>query len=293
MKVKEKIPLLLLVLVLVAVGVYIKCGGDKSKTDSTIPLESARHSTTAAVDNVMARVRPRSRRSQTADRVKVDRDPDKKPIIDIEDPEFAELDEFQKEVLKDLQAALDAGEYKPFVEVIERMIEAGKKAALASGSSDWSRFVPLAMKRKAVEALGWFGAETMPEIVGFLQDVDPEIAQDAQMRLEQALQDYDLSDYDLSEIVVGLMKVTTDPDVLDSYYMELARMRNSVMIGTLIEIGQSGTEAAQEKLPENISFYTGDFEIETVEQAEQWLEENPDGEDDDIFYGGAQPDLDL
>ena len=84
------------------------------------------------------------------------------------------------------------------------------------------------------------------------------------------------------------MRFTDDPDTLDCYYMELSRMRNSVMINTLIEIGESGTEAARDKLSENIPFLTGDFDIETVEQAKAWLEENPDDEFDEEFYGGMK-----
>lgn len=229
-----------------------------------------------------------SRRRQTPVARKVGRDPDSKPVINIEDPEFAELDEMQKEILKEIQEMLDSGDFKGLSIAISHMIDMGKQRALDVGANDydWSRYVPLVMKRKAVEALGWFGSEALPEIMGFIGDIDNEIAEDAQMRLEQALQDYELSDRSLAEIVVKLMSIATDPDTVDSYYMELSRMRNSVMISTLVEIGQSGSDVAKEKLAENISFYTGDFSIETVEQAEQWLKENPDDEFDDEFYGG-------
>lgn len=227
-----------------------------------------------------------NRRRQAAIARKVDRDLDTKPVINVEDPEFAELDEMQREIIKEIQEMLDSEDFKALSIVISHMIDMGKQRALVAGSKDWSRYVPLVMKRKAVEALGWFGSEALPEIMGFIGDSDEEIAEDAQMRLEQALQDFELSDRSLAEIVVKLMSITSDPDTVDNYYMELARMRNSVMISTLVEIGQSGSDVAKEKLAENISFYTGDFSIETIEQAEEWLKENPDDEFDDEFYGG-------
>ncbi len=268
---------------------FVLCmsGADSAESSKT-EKQSARlaHSPTntrRSSSNVKRRPLPSARTSST----KIA--PKPKPVLNTSDSEFAELDDLQKEILMEIQAAIDAGEFQALRTAVEKMIAMGRRMAEKHHGKDWSAHVPALMKRNAVEALGWFGSQALPEIIGFLGDSDPETAQDAQMRLEEALQDYELSDYMLAEVLVQLMRVTTDADTIDSYYMELSRMRNSVMISTLVEIGQSGTSAAQEKLAENISFYTGDFEIETVEQAEQWLKDNPDGEDDDEFYGGEKP----
>ena len=212
-----------------------------------------------------------------------------KPEFNLEDDEYAALDELQKEIIKELQQAIDGMDYPAVRAAIEKMKEYGLARAQELGSSDWSRHVPLVMRRDAVAALGWIGAQALPELVEFLVDAEPEIAMDAQAQLEQALMDFELGDHELAEVVVNLMRVVDDPSALDSYYMELSRMRNSVMISTLVEISNSGTDAARSKLAENLSFYTGDDSITTVEQAEEWLANHPDGPDDDEFYGNVPP----
>lgn len=257
----------------------------ESKTEVVAGNDSPKN---GSLTGKMARARGRLNRRGYSRRISSGEHVREKPSIDLSSEEFDELDEFQRELMAALQEALDMNDFSFVQKAIHRMIESGKQLAAKSGSQDWSRHLPIVMRRKALEALGWFGAQSLPEISAFLLDDDPSVAEDAQLQLEQALQDFELSDYALSDIVVSLMKFTNDPDTIDNYYMELSRMRNSVMISTLVQIGESGSDVAKEKLAENISFYTGDFEIETIEQAEQWLEDNPDGENDDEMYGGVQ-----
>ena len=212
-----------------------------------------------------------------------------KPEFHLEDDDYAALDDLEREIIKELQHAVDMEDFHALMTALGRMKSYGLTRAKGLGSSDWSRHVPLVMRRDAVAALGWIGTSALPELVEFLADADPDVAMDAQTQLEQALMDFELGDYDLAEVIVSLMRAVSDSSALDSYYMELSRMRNSVMISTLVAIASSGTDAAKEKLPENISFYTGDDSITTVEQAEEWLANNPDGPDDDEFYGNVPP----
>ncbi len=261
--------------------------GDGNMQPETQEVPVAKDSAANLKKEMRERVRARRRAREgsgsedTVERVK--------PVFNLDDDEFAELDELQRAVLEELQAAVDAGNIDGIRSVLERMKARGLALARANGSDDWAKYVPLAMRRAAVAALGWSGSGSIAELVEYLADPDAEVVADAQSQLELALQDFEMGDYDLAEVVVNLMKITTDSESLDSYFMELSRMRNSVMISTLVEIADSGTAAAQEKIPENISFYTGDDSITTVEQAEKWLEENPDGADDDEFYGNKQP----
>lgn len=39
-------------------------------------------------------------------------------------------------------------------------------------------------------------------------------------------------------------------------------------------------------MPEQIEFFTGEDNLSTVEDVENWLQNNPDGPDDDDLYGG-------
>jgi hypothetical protein len=274
-------------LVLVAVGVAVCIFKAMSTSENTSPVKEQTvrgAARTQRPDGENARRRAARRRSSKPV-APAEKLPPPKLMASVEDPEYAELDELHREIIREMQAALDADSYSSVRALVEQMIARAMRQANEAGHSDWFMFVPRLVRMKAVEALGWFGAEAITDLAAFLGDSDQSLSEDAHRLLDQALQDYDMGDRALSDVIITLMKFTNDPDMIDNYYMELSRMRNSVMISTLVEINKSGSEVAREKLPENISFYTGDFSIETVEQAEQWLEENPDGEDDDEFYG--------
>lgn len=69
-------------------------------------------------------------------------------------------------------------------------------------------------------------------------------------------------------------------------FMEINNMRHSVGASLLVEICLNGTETAKALMPEQIEFFTGEDNLVTVEDVEKWLENNPDGPDDDDLYGG-------
>lgn len=203
-----------------------------------------------------------------------------KPVVfDPMEAQGQQLSEMERAVLQELQRALDENDFGMVTLLLQRIQrgEFGRDFVLSP-----------AMRQKFVHALGWFGSGAIPELVGFLNDSEPEIAQEAQTQLELALQDMDLADYDIAEIVISLSKVVQDPDALEGYFMELTRMRNSVMANTVVEISDSGTDVARDKIVEYLSFLFGSDEVLTVADVQKWLEQNPDGEDDDFFYGGQE-----
>jgi HEAT repeat protein len=147
--------------------------------------------------------------------------------------------------------------------------------------------LPVYLRRKLVEALGWFGAEGMPEIVDFLGDENSEVAEAAIEQFELALEDITLGDRARAEIVAMASKALHDRDALERIFMEISNMRNSVAVPVLVDICKNGTDEARELSPETISFVTGtdEGEIVTVDDIQKWLGENPDGEDDEDLYG--------
>ena len=231
------------------------------------------------------RARMRALRKSRAQGQEVQEEIRVKPVINLESDEYAELDELQREILQELQNAVDLGDFDAFRTALERMKALGMARANADGSSDWSRYVSFLLRQHAVAALGWFGASALPELIEFLADADMEIVEDTQRQLELALLNLDMGDVALAEVVVNLMSVVDDPDSVGFYYMMLSRMRNSVMVSTIVEIARSGTPAAQEKIPEIVKYYTGDETITTVEQLEEWLRDHPDGPDDEKTFG--------
>ena len=203
-------------------------------------------------------------------------------MLELDDEEMGELTDLAKKLLLSLQAALDAEDFAQIQSIIA-MIENSPKGVLSKSSVG----IPVYMRRKLVEALGWFGAEGMPEIVDFLGDENPEVAEAAIEQFELALEDVTLGDRARAEIVVMASKALHDRDALERIFMEISIMRNSVAVPTMVEICRTGTEEARDLMPETISFVTGtdEGEIVTVEDMEKWLGENPDGEDDEDLYG--------
>lgn len=225
-------------------------------------------------------VNARSMRRAAAKRINKERE--KPKMIEIDDEEMDELTDLAKKLLVSLQAALDAEDFEQIKSILA-MIEHSPKGVLSKTANG----LPVYLRRKLVEALGWFGAEGMPEIVDFLGDENSEVAEAAIEQFELALEDITLGDRARAEIVVMASKALHDHDALERIFMEISNMRNSVAIPTLVEICQTGTEEARDLMPETIPFVTGtdEGEIATVEDMEKWLDENPDGEDDEDLYG--------
>lgn len=207
---------------------------------------------------------------------------EKPKMLELDDEEMGELTDLAKKLLLSLQAALDAEDFAQIQSIIA-MIENSPKGVLSKTANG----IPVYLRRKLVEALGWFGAEGMPEIVDFLGDENQEVAEAAIEQFELALEDVTLGDRARAEIVVMASKALHDRDALERIFMEISIMRNSVAVPTIVEICRTGTEEARDLMPETISFVTGtdEGEIVTVEDMEKWLGENPDGEDDEDLYG--------
>ena len=88
-------------------------------------------------------------------------------------------------------------------------------------SKDWPDSVPKVVRLAAIEALGWFGSSCLPEAVGFLGDMDEEVADCAMSQFEEAVGDLEKSDSERAEILVLASMVVTDSDAMDSMLMEL------------------------------------------------------------------------
>lgn len=201
-----------------------------------------------------------------------------KPVLmALEADEEAELTEMGRALLKELQEALDFENFKDVARLVAKL----QDVRTASGSDD---AVPAILRRKAIEALGWFGAEAVPELLAFLADSDPDISQAALDQLMLALEDVTLGDADRSVIVKQIAEVMTDGDGLDQIMMEIANMRHSRALDTILHIFKHGTPEAIAKMPEWLEFITGE-ELTTVEDVMDWYERNPDGEDDEDFFG--------
>jgi len=191
-----------------------------------------------------------------------------------------ELTDTEKSVLKEIQSALDANDFKSLRRALSRLTASTKSGGLGGYSK-----VPRSIRAAAVQALGWFGKDAAIDLMGFMADSDDEISSDAASQFELALQDVDLGDRERAEIVKATAKTLTDSDQLEMLLFSLNDMRNSVKADTVISILTEGTSQARATMLDQIEFYI-DVDVTTVNGVRDWAEQNPDDPGDDEFYGG-------
>lgn len=159
-------------------------------------------------------------------------------------------------------------------------------AQVANGAA-----VPGFVKRNTIDMLGWAGGDGLSEMVGFMADADADVAAYAREKFQDALDDFTLSDREISAVLKEVVKVEHDQESLDTYISQLSNMRNSVKVDTALAIVDSGNADAVAVLENNLDFHfgagEGDYEVKTREDIVQYGQDNPDGEDDESFYGGG------
>ena len=260
------------------VGLMLLWGGDAQDNVKIAKTDEPKQNTIKERRN-SKRLRMRSKARETARSLKSE--PREKPnLVMLEDVEERELTELARKVLASLQAALDAEDFQQIKKILA-MTKDAPKGSLSKTTDG----MPIALRKRMIEAMGWFGSTAMPEIAGFLADSDEEVFQMAVDQFELALSDITLGDRDRAEIVTMACRVLTDQDALGRILMELSNMRPSVLVPTIEDICANGTDPAKAQMPEVIEFSTGEDNIQTVEDLQKWLENNPDGPDADDVYG--------
>ena len=194
----------------------------------------------------------------------------------------ADLSDIQRSVLEEIQAALDADDLKALRKAISRFT-----ASVGNGGLGGYANVPRAIRSAAVQALGWFGKDSVVDLVDFMVDSDEEISSDAFDKFEFALEDVDLGDRDRADIVKTVAKALTDEDRIDTLLFNLNDMRNSVKVETAVAILTDGTDMAKSVLKDQLGLFF-DEGVETIDDIQKWYAENPDDPDDEEFYGGSK-----
>ena len=269
-----------MVALLIGVGFAFMGGGENQPGSGTgSNLEAKKHRPARNLRRLPSSARTKQTSRKSAKNIKVE--PREKPkMLFLEDEEEKELTDLARKVLASLQAALDAEDFEQIKQIFE-MARAAPKGSLGKST----RGMPVALRKKMIDALGWFGAQALPEMVEYLSDDNPDVAQMALDQFVMALSDISLGDRARAKIVTMASSVLTDPDALGQIFIEISNMRNSEAANTIYSIGDSGTPQAKAMLPETIEFITGEEGITTVEGLEEWLKRNPDGPDDEALYG--------
>lgn len=226
----------------------------------------------------------RARRNQSRPSRIVERAPREKPIL-AADIDEEELDSAMREVLAQLRDALNDADLASARKAVAHLKASGGGTASA-GTANWAKNVPKALLNAAVETLGYFGGDAIEDLLDFIADDDPDVAQNAIDQLELALQDFTLGDRDRAEVIKSVSTVLTDAETLDWMLSSALDARHSVGIETLAFIAEYGTPEAREMVPSYIDLFTGGEGGTTIAEAKAWLAENPDAPDDEAFYGG-------
>ena len=270
----------------IGVGLYVQISRSNDASSAKEPDRKSIRVGGIKDEGAVARpTLPSKKKKKTTVRVPDAEKREKPRLLDFEDEEEKELTELARKVLALLQDALDAED----IEQIRAILAMAKKESGGSLSKK-NADIPVAMKKRIVEALGWFGNAAIPDLMEFLADEEPEVVQMTADQFDLALQDISLGDRERAKIVTLAGSVLNDRDVLEMMFMEIANMRNSVALQAIVDICFTGTEAAKEQIVDTMEFVTGDPDIETVEDMERWYHENPDGEDDEDLYGPMQVD---
>ena len=221
------------------------------------------------------------KKSASATKVAISNQKRLKPSFALGDDEEKKLTDEQRRIIEEIRAALAADDFKKLMQLVRTM----------QASKEWPDGIPKAVKLAAVDALGWFGGNCLPELVGFLADADRDVISATVDAWEDAIAECE-ADYEVATQVKFACKVVVDSDSMDSILSEIGNMRHSVGIDTLKEILTTGNETAKAQVQEIIDDFTGEKGLTTPEQLDEWLEKNPDSPDDEEMYGKISDDDD-
>lgn len=206
-----------------------------------------------------------------------------KPVLELQADEEAKLTDEEKMLLAELQAGLDANSLRRVAKVVDIIQKIQREKGMDA--------VPVLLRSEAVEALGYFLPDSLTELIGFMADSDPDVLSDVMSQFESAIDDTSLGDRELSAIFKSVAKALEHEEALDALFMGIeSDMRNSVAVETYLEILNTGSAAAKERIWESVEDFTGEDDIDSPEKLKKWLEENPDDEDDEEFYAGDKDD---
>lgn len=138
----------------------------------------------------------------------------------------------------------------------------------------------LAVREAAVEALGWFGAEALPDLTPLMADSNDDVAEAAMSQWELALGEIEEPAVK-AEIAEAVMKTLTNKDALQSIISEITSQDDDlVILESLVAIIESDNAVGAEVAREEYETMTGE-EWTDIDAANRWLEENYDPSESD------------
>lgn len=202
---------------------------------------------------------------------------------------FPHLKGKDRKIAQDLQKALDADDYAGVVAL--------SKDALASANPE--------VRENAVDALGWFGAEALPELTTCMADPDEEVAQSAMNQWEVALAEiedssqrvaiaaaslFTIADKEALDSISGQFSISATEYIDDEEDPQKASLHRVEVVQTLLDLIESGNKDRARIGREMYEDITGNT-WRNADEAEAYLrdpenyedpvEDDPDADDDD------------
>lgn len=235
----------------------------------------------AAASSTAVRVSPLRQQDRLSDELKekAQAEADREFAAFMSREEEEALTEAAREIFRELKRIIAKRDFKSLQRILERIMR-DPHGTLGMAS------VPRAIRKRLVQMLGCFGADGVPELMEFMMDEDPEVAQTAQSVFSSGIYDLTLSDSERSILVVAGAKTFHDEQSLTLMLSSIYNMRHSVGVETITKIMAEGTDEAKAAVENAIRFFTQDVNVKTAEDLKAWLEAHPDNESDDILYGG-------
>lgn len=262
-----------------------------SRDDSSVETNDLSSTNNAkAKPTASKNAKARKIRAKNESRIAIESDARLHAELDVDDDEYSGLSPEMKLLMAEIQRCLDTEDRKALSKVCDKIAKIRNERG--------EHAIPASVRAKAVEAIGLFLPESLAELVEFMADSDPEVVESVFGQLDNLLNDTTIGDKELSGMLVALSKVLADEDVIDSMAMSIdCNMRNSVKVATYCKIIKTGTPEVVTRMKESIADM---MEVEVSDlpsnpkvlenQLNEWLEANPDGEDDEDFYKGIEED---
>ena len=155
---------------------------------------------------------------------------------------------------------------------LQDALDSNERSAVFALAEELSGSPNPALRKRAVEALAWFGKDAIPELFLFMSDPDAEVANEAQSRFEEKIAELD-DEREIASTVAIAMKTLSDPDALTAAVQNLNRVDDALAVETLIGVINSCGGAAAAAARESYEFITGE-EWTGAQAAMRWISEN-------------------
>ena len=262
-----------------------------SRDDSSVETNDLSSTNNAkAKPTASKNAKARKIRAKNESRIAIESDARLHAELDVDDDEYSGLSPEMDLLMAEIQRCLDTEDRKALSKVCDKIAKIRNERG--------EHAIPASVRAKAVEAIGLFLPESLAELVEFMADSDPEVVDSVFDQLDTLLNDTTIGDKELSGMLVSISKVLTNEDSIDSLAMAIdCNMRNRVKVKTYCKILEAGTAGVVTRMKEAIAEL---MEVEVSElpvntkaiqnKLNEWLEANPDGEDDEDFYKGVEDD---